>query len=524
MTFSSPSGRSSATASPISPRLSRTSVFLPAFLILLGAFFRIGGLARNSHFHADEALFASHARQIVLQGDWNLNEVATDKPPTTFFLVGISLSIWGENEFAARIPNTFFSLIELAVFYALARHITGDPHVANMALLLLALSPLDIGYGPTVFQDTPMLAWILLAAWFAARRRWGLAGFGLGLAVIMKPTGLWLGPLVVGIGLISGIVNIAQPLQPFAVLRRGAAFLLGIAVPVILIVLWDQSRLAQSFIELGSHNNNPGRFIRSDEVWPRAEAWLELVSQGIGNGWLAIGLGVMGVTWLVANGTRTWLVGEDLRPSAAPVPQADLTRWLIAGFVVWYMGIYWLVAFSTWDRYILPIMPFLILVAAQSLVWLAGYWRGSLIIIGLLVISLSWTTAIDAVERTDPDNLQDIDRLARTLNQDYAGQIVYDNWLGWHLQWYLGAEPQVWVVYFPTPEDLAHNLRDLEGVRYLVVPSTDTARPWLHILALKGIESKPVYQTQTGLFILYRLTRQNDPTHHNALPKITPIQ
>ncbi len=494
MTSLSHSGRCSVTAS--ATKYCRTSVWLPTFLILLASIFRVGGLARDSRFHGDEALFASFARRMVIQGDWYLDEVAVDKPPTTFLLVGGSLSIWGETEFAARLPNVFANLIALAAFYGLAKYVTGRQAVANLALLLLALNPLDIAYAPTVFQDPPMLACMLVGAGLAARRRWGAAGLALGLMVIMKPTGLWVVPLCITIGLMIHYSN-----RISLHVRQLIAFAIGLAVPVGLVLAWDANRSAQSFIELGRYNNDPHRLIHANEAVPRAEAWLSLLGQYAAYQWLALVLALVAIAWLLVSREKGSLLG-----------------WLIAAFLVCYMGVHWFLAFNIWDRYVLLIAPFALLIVAQGMVWLLS--QRQLIVAGVLLVIISWGTARDAVNRTNPDEVAGIDEMAATLNTDYAGRIVYDYWLGWHFRWYLGADPQLQLIFFPTPEDLAIHLQEAGELRYFAALSPEVASPWIDFLATYDVKARLVYQPPNSDLVLYRLI---PPNLHLVAPGILPL-
>lgn len=478
MTSLSRFGRSSVIASPTKKLL------FPLIILLIGAYFRIGGLARDSLFFADEALFSSYARQMVMGNDWLLYDAPTDKPPTTYILIGLSMRVWGESELAARIPNVFASMIGLAAFYALAKRL--NQQAAALALLLYALSPLDISYAATAFQDPPMLACVLMGAWFAVRQRWGPTGWALGLALAIKPTAIWVVPLVVGMGWAAGAGEVIP--QGWARSRHHTlTFLSGLLIPIGLVALWDMPRGAPSLFTLGSRNNNPGRFVRADEVIPRVETWLHIGSQTVGQAWLGIILLIVAMLWLGVMAHRPTRLG--------------LSAWLITGFLVWYGGLHWLIAFSTWDRYVLLVAPFALLIASQGLAWVVGYWRKGMPILMLAISVVSWTSALHATQR--PADIIGIDHLANTLNQKYAGSEIYDNWLGWYLQWYLGREPAVDALYFPTPEDLAAYLKAEHKSGYLVAPDAATAQPWLVILERVGVESE--LTDRQGDFVVYYL-------------------
>ncbi|NDJ87199.1 MAG: hypothetical protein GYB66_15070 [Chloroflexi bacterium] len=487
MTSSLPYGHSSGTASP-------NRLWLVVLLLLLGATLRIHGAARQAPLHADEALFADFARQMVPQGDWNLDTVNTDKPPGTFFLVGTSFLLVGETSFAARFPNILASLISLAAFYGIAKRLSSRAQTGVLALGMLVVAPIDIRYAATVFQDPPMLAGVLLGIWLASDQKWSGAGFALGIATIMKPTALWALPLVIGIGLLHH-----HNLNMYwgHLLRRIGYFALGSAIPIGAIMLWDESRQAQSFIELGSHNNNPGRLIRSDEVWPRAESWLSIISDIAGSPYLA------GIFLAAA------LFGLTMAVRYTPSRQNGTVYWFITVYLVNYLGIYWLVAFGIWDRYVYLIAPLLLLLAAAGSVALLARARRTRVLLlptaMVILLTASMPASWQSTGQTDPDEMQGIATFSEVLNQDYAGHIVYDNWIGWHFRWYLGADPSIQVVYFPTPEDLALHLQDADAVRYLAAPSAEKALPWLHLLQQYQVRSEVAYQPSGSQLVLYRL-------------------
>jgi hypothetical protein len=331
-----------------------------------------------------------------------------------------------------------------------------------------------------------MMALLLISIWQALRGKWGLAGGFIGWAVIMKPTAMWTLPLIVGLLLIR------QPIMTWRwQLHQVKYFAQSFVLPVGLVFVWDAVRRTH-FFRAGLGNNNPGRFIRADEVWPRAEQWLELLGKLMSYPSLMVLLGIAIVVWL-AMSTR--------RPQ-----RCDLIGWLMILYTVAYMGIYWLVAFNTYDRYVLLVGP---------LVWIAGgmafasllAMRRTLVVIliaGMLLIGIQ--PAFDAAQQaTNDDDWHGIDELATTLNRDYDGRIIYDYWLGWELGWYLGEDTAVWVIYFPTAEDLADHLRTETGERYIVAPSAEQAAPWLDLLERRGAKTQLVYQTTTGDFVLYSI-------------------
>ncbi len=470
-----------------------TARWLNVLLLLIGAGLRLQYLADAEPLHPDEALFATLGRRMVQQQDWLLNGATTDKPPLTYLLVGLSLTGVGQSEFAARLPAVFASLIGAAAFFALTRRFSKRRPTAHLGLLIYLLSPIEIAFAPTIFQDTLMLACVLLSAVFATHQKWSWTGALMGLAWVMKPTALWVLPLVIGIGIFSSpswSLENAPPISLATILHRTKFFVFGALLTLVPILAWDVARPQQSFVTLGGYNNNPGRFVRPDEVESRAGAWLRLLADAFGGSIIGGMIFLMVVGWLV-------FTAKKQHPTR-------WISWIIALFVVWYLGLYWLVAFSVRMRYVLPIIPFILLLVALAIAELASRWRiGFSAIAIVLVMAHPALTARPLSREPQEFDLQAIDELADTLNHDFAGRIVYDYWLGWELGWYLGGDTDVWLVYFSTPEELAAHLQTERGARYLVAPNEELAQMWVYLLNLKNVQTTPIRHIHD--FVIYEV-------------------
>src|SRR5688572_27659965 len=132
-------------------RLTRSRLYAITALLLLGITLRAGMLARNVRFHPDEALYATFSRRVSLQGDLLLPNAPLDKPPLAIAITATSFSIFGVNEFAARLPTLLVSLLTLAVFYALAYRLYANVRLALLGLALFAMSPFDLAFAATAF-------------------------------------------------------------------------------------------------------------------------------------------------------------------------------------------------------------------------------------------------------------------------------------------------------------------------------------------------------------------------------------
>lgn len=459
-------------------RLSRygrlSATVLPTSLLLLAAGLRLGGLARDQRFHPDEALYSDWSRRIGIWGDWQLSGVPVDKPPLFFLTGGFFHRLLGDSEFSTRLPNAFASLLTLALFIWIGQRLGGTA-VGLMTGLLFALSPLEIAFSVSGFTDTQMMLWVALALACILRGKFGVGGLAFGLAVAVKPAALWFLPLV---ALIALALNF-----PFAQLRR---WLIGFALIMLLVMGWDGVSGLGSFWQLGGQNYATGRLIRSDEVWPRAEIWLHWLADIAPHpAFLMVGFGAACVG----------LVGQLRHPT-----RRNMILWGMVGMVILYLGLHWLVAFNTFDQYLVPLVPLIALLIAWG--W-GQFLRSPALTIGLaaLVICLGLLPAYRAGQgesaiASDQGRHKGIDTLADVMNTQYQGHVFYEHWLGWELNYYLGAEPQVFLLYFPASDDLiAHAQRELPQIpvpRYFVAPKQE-APPWLEAIQRVGLRVEIVY-------------------------------
>ncbi len=494
----------------------RAPLYLLALVLLLGLALRLLTLGIDARFHPDEALFAAQARLISHEGDWLLRYTDLDKPPLTLYITALSFRLFGPTEFAARLPNVLFSALSVALVYRLAQTLYRDRTASLLAALLCALSPYLLAFAPTAFTDGQATFWMLFAALLAARDRWGWAGGATALAFAAKTTALWAVPLIVALGL----ARTARPAwHGRDVLARLARYALPLLAGAALLALWDLGRAPRSFFSLGYAHNNPGRLIRSDELWPRLEAWGHWLGFASGSPALNALLAALVPMWLVARLAHPLsphspsALSAPLRFNPAPPTRQAALDWIIAAYGVALLGGLWLVAFNTYDRYLHTLVPFVLLLAARTL---AGAIRR---ISACPALHLAAATALvaamlpgtlaalrgDAPLGGDQGAHSGIDALAEFLNTELAGEIVYDHWLGWELAFYLGATPRVTVVYQPRPAALAEEMSGCGCRRFFVAPGSLQVAPWLAALARAGVAVTPICSDLAERFAVYRL-------------------
>lgn len=472
-------------------------VLLPALVILLGALLRIALLGVDVRLHPDEALFAAQARTVVTRGDVLLRGADLDKPPLAIYSVALSFALLEPSELAARLPNVFASMLTLAALYRLALALSEDRITALLAALLLALSPYDLAFAATAFTDVQATLWALVAALLAARGRWTLAGAVSALMIATKLNAALALPLIAALGLAQ---TAREGDSPRAVLARLGRFGGALAIGLALLALWDAARSPQSFWALNAARNNPGRLIRSDELLPRLEAW---------GGWLHHVTGAPLLNLVLLSGAIVNL-GSGWRSRS----RAALADWLIATWAIAFLAAHWLIAVNTYDRYLHPLVPFLLLLGARGAVRAVRAARippaGAIGLLALALVAMS-PGVIGALRGEarlggDEGRHTGIDALADTINRELPGAVVYENGLGWELAFYLGDRPRAQIVHTPQPEALADEMAGRADTRYFVTLSAEHAAPWLDALARIGIEARRIEWDGPGEFALYALS------------------
>jgi 4-amino-4-deoxy-L-arabinose transferase-like glycosyltransferase len=503
----------------------RTTLPILLLIMLLGAGLRFGALAHDGRFHPDEALFATFARSAALNGAWMLPG-ALDKPPLAIYSMALAMLPFTiqrpeglpelsarAGEIAARLPGLIASILLIPLTYALAQRLYRKRTTALLAALLLSASPFAVAFSATAFTDSVTLLLATLALYMIVVGRAGWAGVWLACAFASKSQAIFIMPLVMGLALVLHRRHKSHPYNPLRArtpfmatirlishpgsLRLFATFMAG----VLLLLLWDALRGQPTGIfALAWANNDPSRLIRPDEVMPRLLRWGEFAQTLFTPmSALFIPAGLVGILWRLR-------YGRSLSTSI------DTT---LALFIAGYFALHWLVAFNVYDRYLLLILIPLTLLTARGLLALYDMLIGRLPLgelrfVGLFFIGVMAVSAWDAAQGkltigTNSSRLQGIDVLAEQLNDLTLGAILYDHWLGWELDYYLGMWTDKRRVYYPTPDALAEDalLQPDPAPRYFIVPRWAAPDEWLAALNRVGFD--PQFAWRVEAFTVYRL-------------------
>ncbi len=181
----------------------------PAVFVLAGLLV-FAGLGSLPLTEPDEGRNTLVAAEMQAAGRWLVPSLAQvdylDKPAFYFGLVGLSLSLLGPSEAAARLPSALAAMTLLGVAWGVVRRLAGG-RIAALAVLGLATMPLFIAFARLVIFDMVLTLFVcaaVLAGHLAEatagrrRRRWYLAAAAAaGLATLVKgPVGFLVPALV----------------------------------------------------------------------------------------------------------------------------------------------------------------------------------------------------------------------------------------------------------------------------------------------------------------------------------------
>ena len=183
------------------PALSKKPNLVPWVLFALvviwfALFFRLGSLPL---IQPDEGRNAEVAREMKESGAWlspSYNGITyLDKPAFYFKAVALSLTAFGDNETAARLPSALFALALLVIIFFFCRRAYGT-RCAIMAVIVAATMPLFIANSRTVIFDIALALFVsgaIFAGFLAeesegkSRRNWYLLGaLAAGFATLVK--------------------------------------------------------------------------------------------------------------------------------------------------------------------------------------------------------------------------------------------------------------------------------------------------------------------------------------------------
>ncbi len=413
------------------------------------------GLAHASYWplSGDEALYAFWARHWLEHRDPLFLAHWIDKPPLFLWGQTLFFALWGSTQAAARYGNLLATSLLTILLCGYAWYKWG-PGSGLIALILATLNPLLLAYAPTGLTDPPLILWSTLSLLLAWTCRPRSAGIALALALFTKQTA------VLHIPLILGALFLAQPQAWRSTwLQWGIGFLL-IALP---LQAWDMLRWFQapSFWWLGFEHYAPLRWVPTSVWMPRSQTWLQLLPFLWGTWWGWVG-------WAVLLTLACIRIRQ--RPASGNC-DAHQILWLL----IWsgsYLLVHLVMTFNAWMRYLLPLVPHGILMAAwagqtlgypKTQLWIRGC---GLLALLVLVLGSGWTgpRAWKQQLPAGPRNRELIglpEALAYVTAHVPQGTVLFHHELSWHYLFYLFDDDILTRVWYADPADLATQAQSL---------------------------------------------------------------
>jgi 4-amino-4-deoxy-L-arabinose transferase-like glycosyltransferase len=139
---------------------------LGLWVLMYGSF----ALARPPLLDDADALHAEAAREILLRHDWvtlHVNGIRyLEKAPLLYWSIASSFAIFGQHDWAARLPLALYALALFLVIFAFGRRLFGSLQAGFYSALCLATASGIFGFTRILMPDVILCLWISLAMHF----------------------------------------------------------------------------------------------------------------------------------------------------------------------------------------------------------------------------------------------------------------------------------------------------------------------------------------------------------------------
>jgi hypothetical protein len=496
------------------------------------------GLLTAFPLREDEAIYGYWARSVP--SDPFFLHVWPDKPPLFIWLLSGSFALFGPSEATARLVSIFASTLTIPLAAVGAQRLWLSHRAALMAALLLTLNPYAVSFAPTAFTDSLLVLFGTGAVALALSGRGLGAGLLLGAVCMTKQQGLFYLPLVVALLLVDKSygfhLNLPRSWELSGWLQgrwsawraRIAALgwlLLGVALIVVPILLWDSQRwaVAPSPWDLAQQTYAPLHWLPPEQWLGRWFEWRE---------WLWY-LGGSWTVWAMLGVASALAVGMALhRPRVA----------LLIGWGGAFMLMHLITSLQAWDRYLLPLAPWLAWVASGPLAHGLRAATSSrqrqvialLVVLGLIGLIRPGLAAAQGQMPIGGDHgdyaglTAAIASLDSILDGREGGDslVLYHQALGWHFRFYLydalqsrgDDPPPVDLRWFPSSAYLADNAAKTPyPPKVLIVPDWATPRDLPLHLALRGLTLEP--RLHVGRFVVLEIIQPMRPVCNWCMSK-----
>jgi 4-amino-4-deoxy-L-arabinose transferase-like glycosyltransferase len=315
-------------------------------LIAFAAVLFLSDIWIYKQFVRAESYFALGSRLMIEQGQWLTphapDELPLNKPPLTYWLIGISFKLFGVNYGAARLPSVLAALLVLALVYLLSMRLNGK-RVALISVAMLASSLLFLTFARMAMSDMLLTLCVTasLAAFIFTLSEQGSNSKAL---VLLGYVALALGVLAKGP---VAVVLVAAPIAVEIIFRRkradlkklrllpGSLLFFLIAAPYFLIVFATAGAEPLRFFFLGENLQRFTGFVYGASGRP---VWYECVA-----------FFSVFAPWSTLIFVALWLNWRERAKN--PNPTGLVHLWFVVTIVLFSLS-----SFKV-DYYLLPAMP-----------------------------------------------------------------------------------------------------------------------------------------------------------------------
>ncbi len=221
-------------------------------LALIAALMLLPGSATIPLIDRDEPRFAHAAQEMNDRGNWIVpyfnNEYRFDKPPLSYWWMGLHYRIFGENEFAARLHSMIATFLVAWLIYGFGKNQFSAGAGFMSALAWLTCLQVWV-HGRFCLADMPLIAAIIASQWATwelistanekPERKWFFVLYtSLALGFLAK------GPIIIFVFIISLLLYRYAFRQKFALPRL--QLFPGITLTLAIIAIWGIPALLQT--------------------------------------------------------------------------------------------------------------------------------------------------------------------------------------------------------------------------------------------------------------------------------------
>src|SRR4051794_33214611 len=231
-----------------------------AILFFACVLFHILGTWSLPLIDRDEPRFAEASREMIERGNYIVpyfnNQLRLDKPPLTYWTQVASYHIFGENDFAARLPSGIAAALTALLIFVWSRRVGGE-RLGWWAAIIFTLSLQTFVHAKAAVADMWLVLFMTTAHWagyellldlnrataraaaapYSQRRWWLIFYLSLALGFLTKGPIAWTPLLTVAVAIIY-----TRDWQLF----RRFGFVTGILLTLILVALWGIPALIQT--------------------------------------------------------------------------------------------------------------------------------------------------------------------------------------------------------------------------------------------------------------------------------------